>query len=80
LGRYGIVAIIDGEEHFAGFEVAEYRKPEFEVKVTTDKPYYLVGERMKVSIKATYFFWGACRRRASPLHRQRFAPSLVSLW
>jgi uncharacterized protein YfaS (alpha-2-macroglobulin family) len=56
LGRYGIVAIIDGEEHFAGFEVAEYRKPEFEVKVTTDKPYYLVGERITVSIKATYFF------------------------
>jgi uncharacterized protein YfaS (alpha-2-macroglobulin family) len=39
LGRYGIVATIDGEEHFAHFEVAKYRKPEFEVKVTTDKPY-----------------------------------------
>jgi uncharacterized protein YfaS (alpha-2-macroglobulin family) len=56
LGRYGIVATIDGEEHFAHFEVAKYRKPEFEVKVTTDKPYYIKGEEICVSVKATYFF------------------------
>ncbi|MDW8028947.1 MAG: alpha-2-macroglobulin family protein, partial [Armatimonadota bacterium] len=56
LGRYGIIATIDGEQHFAGFEVAQYRKPEFEVKVTTDKPHYIQGEEIRVRIKATYFF------------------------
>ena len=56
LGYYGIIATIDNEEYFAGFEVAEYRKPEFEVKVTTDKPHYIRGEKIRVSVKATYFF------------------------
>ncbi|MFA4015556.1 MAG: hypothetical protein RUDDFDWM_000643 [Candidatus Fervidibacterota bacterium] len=56
LGQYGIIATIDGETHFAHFEVAKYRKPEFEVKVTVDKPYYIKGEQIHVSVKANYFF------------------------
>jgi len=41
------------------FLVAEYRKPEFEVTIETDKPEYGQGETIKVTARATYFFGGA---------------------
>lgn len=41
-----------------GFTVAAYRKPEFQVAVTTDKPEYANGETVKVTADATYFFGG----------------------
>lgn len=38
------------------FQVAEYRKPEFEVNVTADKPEYVQGEPITASLEARYFF------------------------
>lgn len=40
----------------ASFLVAEYRKPEFEVKVTPDKTAYINGEEITVEVDASYFF------------------------
>jgi len=40
----------------ASFLVAEYRKPEFEVKVSTDKEAYENGEEIVVDVDASYFF------------------------
>ncbi len=40
------------------YQVAEYRKPEFEVQVTTDKPGYINGETINVTADSTYFFGG----------------------
>ncbi len=40
----------------ASFLVAEYRKPEFEVKVTADKEAYVNGEEIAVDVDASYFF------------------------
>ena len=40
----------------ASFLVAEYRKPEFEVKVAPDKTAYTNGEEMTVEVDASYFF------------------------
>ena len=40
------------------FQVAEYKKPEYEVVVTTDRGAYLTGEEINVSAKATYYFGG----------------------
>lgn len=41
------------------FTVDEYRKPEFQVNVTTDKPSYLNGDDIHVSVNSTYFFGGS---------------------
>ncbi|MBI1800565.1 MAG: hypothetical protein HYR71_02920, partial [Chloroflexi bacterium] len=43
----------------AGFLVAEYRRPEFQVNVQTDKPEYINGGAIKVDVDASYFFGGA---------------------
>jgi len=39
-----------------GFQVAQYRRPEFQVKVTADRSQVLQGEDIGVSAEATYFF------------------------
>ena len=38
------------------FLVAEYRKPEFEVKVTPDKETYINGDEITIEVEASYFF------------------------
>lgn len=40
------------------FQVATYRRPEFEVSMSTDKTDYLAGDTVKATVKATYFFGG----------------------
>ncbi len=42
----------------ASFRLAEYRKPEFQVAVTTDRDAYLNGETIKVAVEASYYFGG----------------------
>jgi len=41
-----------------GFQVAEYRKPEYELSATTDKPEYIQGEQIRGTVQANYFFGG----------------------
>ncbi len=56
LGYYRIEAAI-GEERTEGFfQVAEYRKPEFEVSLKTDKDSYIQGEKIAVTVSAIYYF------------------------
>jgi hypothetical protein len=43
----------------AGFQVAEYRRPEFQVAVSADKAEYVSGDTISVSTSASYFFGGA---------------------
>jgi alpha-2-macroglobulin len=56
LGYYSIVAVIDKAEARDSFEVAEYKKPEFKVKVSTPKKFAPVGEKAKFNVEAKYFF------------------------
>ena len=57
LGTYGITAHLPGDKRFYGsFEVQEYKKPEFEVAVSTDKARYLQGETIQGTISARYYF------------------------
>ncbi|MCS7221487.1 MAG: Ig-like domain-containing protein [Anaerolineae bacterium] len=47
------------EQHYSvGFQVAEYRKPEYEISVTTERPEYVQGDIITVTAKANYFFGG----------------------
>ena len=41
-----------------GFQVAEYRKPEYEISAQTDKPEYIQDDQVKVTVQASYFFGG----------------------
>ncbi len=44
-----------------GFQVAEYRKPEFEMTVTPAQPAYRQGDTITVTVQANYFFGGAVK-------------------
>ena len=41
-----------------GFQVAAYRKPEFEISVTSDKPEYTNGDTVTFNVQANYFSGG----------------------
>jgi len=57
LGTYGITAHLPGNKQLYGsFEVQEYKKPEYEVAVSTDKARYLQGETIQGTISARYYF------------------------
>jgi uncharacterized protein YfaS (alpha-2-macroglobulin family) len=63
LGFYYLSTTVEddaGREYGYGvsFRVAEYRKPEFQVEVTTDRDQYLSGDTIDVMVKASYFFGG----------------------
>src|SRR5215510_12392546 len=56
LGYYSIVASLNDAQARGSFEVAEYKKPEFKVKVTTPKNFVPDGEKAKFTVEAKYFF------------------------
>ncbi|HEY7182913.1 MAG TPA: MG2 domain-containing protein, partial [Blastocatellia bacterium] len=56
LGYYSIVASFDGAQTRGSFEVAEYKNPEFKVKVSTPKNFVPDGEKAKFTVEAKYFF------------------------
>ncbi|MCM3870313.1 MAG: MG2 domain-containing protein [Pyrinomonadaceae bacterium] len=56
LGGYQIVAETDVGSSSGRFEVAEYKKPEYKVKVSAPKKYINAGEKMQFSVNARYFF------------------------
>ncbi len=56
LGNYRIVAETDAGTSSGSFEVAEYKKPEYKVKVSAPKKYINAGENMQFSVSARYFF------------------------
>lgn len=58
LGYYGLRAR-SGEQWFsADFQVAEYRKPEFQAQVTLDKEDYVQGDSIRALAEASYYFGG----------------------
>ena len=58
LGVYAIRMAYDEREFGTSFQVAEYRKPEFQVEVEADRPEYVQGDKINVTAQATYFFGG----------------------
>ena len=56
LGQYRITAKAGGAGASDYFEVAEYKKPEYKVTVATAKKFVQVGEKVKFSVEARYFF------------------------
>jgi len=62
LGYYYIEARIgpaeQGQTGGVGFQVAEYHRPEFQVSITADHDEVLTGDRLNVTVEASYFFGG----------------------
>jgi hypothetical protein len=58
LGYYTIEVQLGDQYEGLGFQVAEYRRPEFQVQVTTDREALLLGETFNAEVEATYFFGG----------------------
>lgn len=46
----------DGSQDFERFEVAEYRKPEYQVDVIPLEPRVVAGQKIRARIKAAYYF------------------------
>lgn len=61
LGGYFIEAVYEDESFSTDFSVAAYRKPEFLVNVSTDKPEYRNGDTILLTAQASYFFGGAVK-------------------
>lgn len=55
-GYYRLLTTVAGEDHAAGFKVAEYRKPEYQLEVTTAKKRYTRGEKIEAAVAAEYYF------------------------
>ncbi|HEY0347822.1 MAG TPA: MG2 domain-containing protein [Pyrinomonadaceae bacterium] len=56
LGSYNITATIGDAKSSGYFEVQEYKKPEFKVTVKGPKEFAAVGEKVRFTISANYFF------------------------
>lgn len=56
LGTYSIEASSDEGTSSGDFEVAEYKKPEYKVSVSTPKKFAPAGSKSKFDIAARYFF------------------------
>ncbi len=59
LGYYSLNATFLDRAYGTSFQVAEYRKPEFEVTVSTDREEYTQGDEVAVTVAANYYFGGA---------------------
>jgi uncharacterized protein YfaS (alpha-2-macroglobulin family) len=55
-GYYRLVTTMAGRPHESGFKVAEYRKPEYQVEVKTERKRYTRGETIRATVAATYYF------------------------
>ncbi|MBU0704944.1 MAG: Ig-like domain-containing protein, partial [Chloroflexi bacterium] len=58
LGSYTVEAVFSDEYFTAGFTVAAYRPPEFEVTVTPEEPELAAGQSTAALVEVRYFFGG----------------------
>jgi uncharacterized protein YfaS (alpha-2-macroglobulin family) len=57
-GTYAITCHIGSEESTKYVQVASYRKPEYTVTVSGEKPYFVRGDRARAVVSAQYYFGG----------------------
>ncbi|MCU0242746.1 MAG: MG2 domain-containing protein, partial [Vicinamibacteria bacterium] len=59
LGSYTIKVAWQKRVDYGHFRVEEYKKPEFEVKVATDRERYITGDTLEIDVDAKYYFGDA---------------------
>lgn len=57
-GYYSLVSRFGDHESRQGVSVAAYRKPNYAISVTPEKPSYVRGDRVRMKVKAEYYFGG----------------------
>lgn len=55
-GLYEIVAKMGGATFTKYVNVAVYRKPNYSITVTPERPFFIQGQRARVKVKAMYYF------------------------
>ena len=75
LGHYGVTASSKGKNlrYRGGFQVAQFRAPDFKASIAPEKSLVIVGEDLKATVKAEYYFgapmagsrtsWNVTRKR-----------------
>ncbi|MCI0393317.1 MAG: Ig-like domain-containing protein [Chloroflexi bacterium] len=56
LGHYKVEIVLDGESHSQSFKVEDYRKPDYQVTVTTNTDRAIAGETIEITVDTRYFF------------------------
>ncbi len=56
LGDYAVEVEVNGEVHKQTFKVQDYRKPDYEVKVSTNALSYVAGDKIQVVVQAQYLY------------------------
>lgn len=56
VGDYAVEIVVAEESHRQTFKVEEYRKPDYEVTVTTDQPAFVDGDTVTVTVDTAYYF------------------------
>ncbi len=56
LGNYHVEVVAAGTSHRQLFKVEDYRKPDYEVTITTDADKYLLGDTIEVTVDSAYYF------------------------
>jgi len=57
-GYYSLVSTYGDQEQRQGISVAAYRKPTYSISVTPEKTGYVRGDRVRMKVKAEYYFGG----------------------
>lgn len=57
-GSYSIHASYGGASYTYYVNIAAYRKPEFSIKVTSNKKFFVYGDKASATVKAEYYFGG----------------------
>ncbi|MFO0341047.1 MAG: alpha-2-macroglobulin family protein [Acidobacteriota bacterium] len=73
LGQYMIQFSREAAQGYTSFQVEEYRKPEYEVKIKPAAPRVLQGEKVSALISARYYF-GEPLRNAKVVYTVRRSP------
>ncbi len=73
LGTYQLEVVVGEEVTRQALKVEAYRKPDYEVTVTTDRPDYLSGEPVTVTVEARYYFGRPAAGAAVSLNLYRSA-------
>ncbi|HRF58287.1 MAG TPA: alpha-2-macroglobulin family protein [Fimbriimonadaceae bacterium] len=58
VGTYEVITRFNGVESSSWVNVAAYRKPEFKITVTPEKPFYVRGDVVRMKVLCEYYFGG----------------------
>jgi uncharacterized protein YfaS (alpha-2-macroglobulin family) len=79
LGDYNLDAVLNGESKRQVFNVQDYRKPDYQVTITTDSGHYVMGDSIQVDIDASYFFGQPVVDASVTIQRYELQPN-YSYW